>query len=105
MKKAKTKVTAKPKVLTKPNVAKTTSKPKATVEKKAKVNLKKHPVHLMKRVSSSIEDVYIHSYSMTKKQKRLVIRYVCSCKEEDVLYREIDKREYFVTQYTRKATR
>ena len=63
-----------------------------------------HTFHTMKHVYSRVEEVSVRSYSMAKRQKRIVMQYQCDCFEIDVLYRELDKSEFDVKEYRKEIS-
>ena len=82
-------------------VAKHAKDEKSSVKK---VN-KNHKIHTMIHQYTRVEDVAIFSLSMTKKQKRIVSHYECSCSEVDTLYREIGKPYMTIHEYKKAVTR
>lgn len=65
--------------------------------------MKNHPVHIMKIQSSTVEEVFVGGSSLKRTQKRVVIRYACICKEEDIFYRQVDHPAMTSEEYTKPA--
>jgi len=63
--------------------------------------LQNHPVHTMRKKSTTVEEITVYGSSITKKQSRIAIHFACICKEEDVFYRQAD--DMVVKEYSKPA--
>lgn len=62
-----------------------------------------HTTHIMKKISTTVEEVVVKDFRLRPKQKRLVTKFVCVCSEEDVYYRPSDHPEMMMEEYTKPA--
>ncbi|MDE2026573.1 MAG: hypothetical protein KGJ07_08870 [Patescibacteria group bacterium] len=65
------------------------------------MNQRKHTKHIMRKESTTVEEMFISGSSMKKAQKRRVFRFVCVCKEVDVFYRQVNQPDMFFEEYSK----
>ncbi|MDE2590174.1 MAG: hypothetical protein KGL95_11000 [Patescibacteria group bacterium] len=55
----------------------------------------------MKKASTKVEEIFIKGFPLKRNQKRLITRFICECKEEDIYYRPADHAEMMMNEYTK----
>jgi hypothetical protein len=73
------------------------------MQKKKILKLANHPLHMMKKESTTVEEVVVSGSSQKRAQKRLAIRFTCICNEEDIFYRQVDHPDMVMSEYTKPA--